>query len=98
MKLPIRRTFLYYLPLATNVALVAYLVWQLWQVTPFERDSRVFMFVMLYGLGGMIVAVSGVTAFFHATDQIGGSRIYYALALFNMIVPTASLLTLLYMT
>ncbi len=98
MKLPVRRTLLYFLPLATNVALLAYLVWQLSQVTSFERDSRVFMFAMLYGLGGMVVAVSGVTAFFHATDQIGGPRIYYVLALFNMIVPTASLLALLYMT
>ena len=98
MKLPVRRAALYYLPLAINVGLVAYLVWQLWQVTPFERDSRVFMFAVLYGLGGMVVAVSGVTAFFHATEQIGGPRIYYALALFNMIVPTASLLALLYLT
>ncbi len=98
MKLPVRRALLYFLPLATNVALLAYLVWQLSQVTSFERDSRVFMFAMLYGLGGMVVAVSGVTAFFHATDQIGGPRIYYVLALFNMIVPTASLLALLYMT
>ena len=98
MKMPVRRTFLYYLPLAVNVALLFYLVWQLSQVTSFERDSRVFMFAVLYGLGGMVVAVSGVTAFFHATDQIGGPRIYYALALFNMIVPTASLLALLYLT
>ena len=98
MKMPVRRTFLYYLPLAVNVGLLFYLVWQLSQVTSFERDSRVFMFAVLYGLGGMVVAVSGVTAFFHATDQIGGPRIYYVLALFNMIVPTASLLALLYLT
>ncbi len=96
--MPVRRFLVYYLPLAINVALVVYLVWQLSQVTSFERDSRVFMFALLYGLGGLVVAVSGVTAFFHATEQIGGPRIYYALALFNMIVPTASLLALLYMT
>jgi hypothetical protein len=53
---------------------------------------------VLYGLGGLVVAVSGVTSFLHATGQIGGHGIFYALALFNMIVPTASLLTLLYMT
>jgi hypothetical protein len=98
MKLPVRRVFLYYLPLVINLALVTYLVWQLWQVTSFERDSRVFMFAVLYGLGGLVVAVSGVTSFLHATGQIGGHGIFYALALFNMIVPTASLLTLLYMT
>lgn len=98
MKWPVRRVLLYYLPLAINITLVAYLVWQLWQVTPFERDSRVFMFSVLYGLGGLVVAVSGVTAFFHATEQIGEPRTYYALALFNMIVPTVSLLVMLYMT
>jgi hypothetical protein len=98
MKLPVQRTLLYYLPLAVNVVLATYLGWQLLQVTPFERDSRVFMFAVLYGLGGMVVAVSGVTAFFHATAQIGGHRRYYALSLLNIIVPTVLLLALLYMT
>ena len=98
MRWPVRRLFLYYLPLAMNLALVGYLVWQFSHVTSFDRDSRVFMFAVLYGLGGLVVAVSGVTAFLHATDQLGGPRTYYALALFNMIVPTASLLTMLYMT
>ena len=98
MKLPVQRTLLYYLPLAANVVLATYLGWQLLQVTPFERDSRVFMFAVLYGLGGMVVAVSGVTAFFHATAQIGGHRLYYALSLLNIIVPTVLLLALLYMT
>ena len=98
MKLSARRALLYYLPLAINVVLATYLVWQLWKVTPFERDSRVFMFSMLYGLGGIVVAISGVTAFFHATAQFGGHRAYYALSLFNIIVPTVLLLALLYMT
>jgi len=98
MKLPVRRALLYYLPLAVNMALAAYLGWQLWQVTPFERDSRVFMFALLYGFGGMVVAVSGVTAFFHATAQIGGTRGHYALSLFNIIVPTLLLLLMLYLT
>ena len=98
MKLSVQRTLLYYLPLGINAVLATYLVWQLWKVTPFERDSRVFMFAMLYGLGGIVVAISGVTAFFHATAQIGGHRAYYALSLFNIIVPTVLLLALLYMT
>lgn len=98
MKLPVQRTVLYFLPLIVNASLATYLYWQLWKVTPFERDSRVFMFSMLYGLGGMVVAVSGVTAFFHATAQIGGNRAYYALSLLNIIVPTVLLLALLYMT
>jgi hypothetical protein len=46
----------------------------------------------------MVVAVSGVTAFFHATASIGGHRGYYALSLFNIIVPTVLLVALLYMT
>ena len=58
MKLPVQRTLLYYLPLVVNVVLATYLGWQLLQVTPFERDSRVFMFAILYGLGGMVVAVA----------------------------------------
>ena len=98
MKLSARRALLYYLPFAINAVLATYLVWQIWNVTPFERDSRVFMFAMLYGLGGIVVAISGVTAFFHATAQIGEHRAYYALSLFNIIVPTVLLLTLLYKT
>ena len=98
MKLSARRALLYYFPLAINVVLATYLVWQLWRVTPFERDSRVFMFAMMYGLGGIVVAISGVTAFFHATAQIGEPRAYYALSLFNIIVPTVLLLALLYIT
>jgi hypothetical protein len=98
MKLPVRRVLLYYLPLAINVVLAVYLGWQLWQVTAFERDSRVFMFALLYGLGGMVVAVSGVTAFFHATAQIGGPRVYYVLSLFNIIMPTLLLVLMLNLT
>ena len=98
MRLPVRRTLLYYLPLVTNVVLAAYLVWQLRNVTSFERDSRVFMFAVVYGLGGLVVAVSGVTAFFHATAQLRERRSYYALALFNAIVPTVMVLALLYLT
>jgi hypothetical protein len=98
MKLPVRRTLLYYLPLAINLALAAYLIWQLRNVTPFERDSRVFMFAILYGLGGMVVAVSGATAFLHATTQIREQRGFYALSLFNVIIPTVIVSALLYLT
>ena len=98
MKLPLRRLLLYFLPLSINILLAAYLGWQIWKVTAFERDSRVFMFSVLYGLGGMVVAVSGVTAFFHATAQINEPRVYYGLALINIIIPTVLLLVLLYMT
>lgn len=99
MKLaPIHRTLLYYLPLAVNVVLAIYLGWQLLAIEPSDRDSRVFMFSVTYGLGGIVLAVSGVTAFFHASAQIGGHRGYYALSLLNIIVPTVLVLSLLYMT
>ena len=98
MKVPLRRLLLYFLPLGINILLGVYLGWQLWKVTGFERDSRVFMFSLLYGLGGIVVAVSGVTAFFHATAQINEPRAYYGLALINIIIPTVLLLALLYMT
>ena len=99
MKLaPVHRVLLYYLPLAVNVVLAIYLGWQLMGVEYADRDSRVFMFSFVYGLGGIVLAVSGVTAFFHATAQIGGHRGYYALSLINIIVPTTLVLLLLYKT
>jgi heme/copper-type cytochrome/quinol oxidase subunit 2 len=99
MKLaPVHRVLLYYLPLVVNVVLAIYLGWQLMGVEPAERDSRVFMFSFVYGLGGIVLAVSGVTAFFHATAQIGAHRGYYALSLLNIIVPTVLVLLLLYKT
>ncbi|NIO40552.1 MAG: hypothetical protein GTO41_10430 [Burkholderiales bacterium] len=96
MKLSVQRVLLYYLPLTINVVLATYLAWQLWKLTPSERDSQIFMFSISYGLGGIVVAISGVTAFFHATAQISGPPAYYALSLFNIIVPTILLLVLLY--
>jgi len=95
---PVHRILLYYLPLAVNAGLAVYLGWQLLKLAPTDRDSRVFMFAVTYGLGGIVLAVSGVTAFFHATAQIGGHRGYYALSLLNIIVPTVLVLLLLYMT
>lgn len=98
MTRPLRRLLLYFLPLAVNILLAAYLVWQLWNTVGLERDSSVFIFSLLYGLGGMVVAVSGVTAFCHATGQLNESGTYYGLALVNIIIPTVLLLLLLYMT
>jgi hypothetical protein len=95
---PIHRMLLYYLPLAVNAGLAAYLGWQLLKLAPTDRDSRVFMFAVTYGLGGIALAISGVTAFFHATAQLGGQRRHYALSLVNIIIPTILLLLLLYMT
>jgi len=98
MNLPLRRILIYYLPFLLNAVLAGYLWWQLSKHAPFERDSRVFMFAMLYGVGGIVVAVSGVTAFFHATAQIAAPHGHYALSLFNIIVPTVLVIVMLYLT
>jgi len=93
-----RRFLLYFLPLAINLLLALYLGWQIWKIAPIARDSRVFMFSLLYGLGGIVVAISGVTAFLHMNQQIKDERVYYGMALVNIILPTLLLLILLYKT
>ena len=98
MNREVQRFLLYFLPLAINLLLALYLGWQIWKIAPIARDSRVFMFSVLYGLGGIVVAVSGVTAFLHMNQQIKDERVYYGLALINIIVPTLLLLILLYKT
>ena len=98
MNRPVQRLLLYFLPLSTNLLLGVYLGWQIWRVAPIERDSRVFMFSLLYGLGGVVVAASGVIAFLHMNQQIKEERAYYGLTLINIIFPTLLLLILLYKT
>lgn len=95
MRFLVRRTLLYYLPLACNIALITYLVWQLFFVTAYDRHSKFFIFSTLYAVGGVLVAVSGVTAFFHATAQAKGPRVHYMLSLINTIIPTVLLVVLL---
>ena len=95
MRLLVRRTLLYYLPLACNLALIAYVVLQLHFVSGYDRHSKFFIFSTLYAVGGMLVAVSAVTAFFHATAQAKGPRIHYMLSLVNTIIPTVLLVILL---
>jgi heme/copper-type cytochrome/quinol oxidase subunit 2 len=96
MKHGVRRMLLYYLPLACNLALAAYLVWQLWSVPMLDRHSKFLMFSILYAVGGVVVAVSGITVFFHATAQEArGPRWLYPLAVSNTIIPTLLLLAML---
>ena len=96
MNARMRRILLYYLPFACNLALAAYLVWQLSFVSLLDRHSRFLMFSVLYAVGGVVVAASGVTVFFHATTQRGrGPRWLYPLAVSNTIVPTLLLLAML---
>ncbi|MGH8632020.1 MAG: hypothetical protein ACREU7_14830 [Burkholderiales bacterium] len=95
MKLRWRRILLYLVPLALNLALTAYLAWQLGYTPAFDRHTRLQMFALLYAVGGVVVAVSGVTAFAHATARNKAQRGWYALSLVNTIVPTVLLLLML---
>lgn len=95
MRLRWRRILLYIVPLALNLALTAYLAWQLGYTPAFERHTRLQMFALLYAVGGVVVAVSGVTAFAHATARNRTQRGWYALSLINTIVPTVLLLLML---
>ena len=90
------RRWLFYLgPLGCNLALTGYLVWQLGYTDALERHSRLQMFALLYAVGGVVLAISGVAAFLQATARDKGSRGYYALALVNVIIPTVLLLSML---
>ena len=91
----LRFLLLYWLPLAANAGLIAYLVWQLNLVPYFQRQGEFQMFSVLYAIGGLVVAVSGITAFVHATAMQKGPRRYFVLSLINTIIPTLLLLILL---
>ncbi|HVY04535.1 MAG TPA: hypothetical protein VHB46_01040 [Burkholderiales bacterium] len=91
----IRRFLLYYLPLFINIGLIAYLVWQLNLVPYFQRQGEFQIFSVLYAVGGLVVAVSGITAFAHLTMNQQGPRRLFALSLVNTIIPTVLILALL---
>jgi hypothetical protein len=95
MRLRWRRVALYFVPLGFNLALTAYLVWQLGYTPAFDRHTRLQMFALLYAVGGIVVAISGITAFAHATAREKASRGWYALSLINTIIPTVLLLVML---
>lgn len=95
MKLNPRRLLLYYLPLLANLGLVAYLTWQLNLVPYFQRQEEFRIFSVLYAVGGLVVAVSGITAFVHAVSNEKGPRNLFVLSLVNTIIPTVLLLALL---
>ena len=86
---------LYYLPLLANAGLIAYLVWQLNLVPYFQRQGEFQIFSVLYAVGGLVVAVSGITAFFHITAGATAPRVLLALALVNTIIPTVLVLAML---
>lgn len=96
MKSRLKRFVLYYLPLLANIGLIVYLTWQLNLVPYFQRQGEFQIFSMLYAIGGLVVAVSGITAFVHITANQKGPPPLFALSLVNTIVPTVLLLVLLH--
>ena len=90
----LKRFVVYYLPLLVNIALIAYLVWQLGLVPYYQRHGELRMFSILYAVGGLVIGASGITAFFHITANDKGPRRWLALALVNTIVPTLLLIVL----
>ena len=95
MNLNLKQFLLYYLPLLANLGLIAYLTWQLNLVSYFQRQGEFQIFSVLYAIGGLVVAVSGVTAFLHAVSNEKGPRPLFVLSLVNTIIPTVLLLALL---
>lgn len=95
MSSQLRQFLVYWVPLFGNVCLVAYLVWQLGYVPPFDRHTGFQLLSVLYAAGGIIVGVSGVAAFLQATSRDKGPRGLYALSLLNTIIPTVLVLVTL---
>ena len=91
----LKRFLLYYLPLLANVGLIAYLIWQLNLVPYFQRQGEFQIFSVLYAVGGLVVAVSGITACIHLIANQKGPRPLLALSLVNTIIPTMLLLAML---
>jgi hypothetical protein len=91
----LKRLLLYYLPLLANIGLIVYLIWQLNLVPYFQRQGEFQIFSVLYAVGGLVVAVSGITAFIHITANQKGPRPLFALSLVNTIIPTVLLLAML---
>lgn len=96
LKSKLKRFLLYYLPLLANIGLIAYLIWQLNLVPYFQRQGEFQIFSMLYAIGGLVVGVSGTTAFIHITANQKGSHALFALSLVNTIIPTVLLIVMLH--
>jgi hypothetical protein len=91
----LKRFALYYLPLLANIGLIVYLIWQLNLVPYFQRQGEFQIFSLLYAIGGLVVAVSGTTAFIHITANQKGPHPLFALSLVNTIIPTVLLIAML---
>ena len=95
MNSKIKRFLLYYLPLLANAGLIFYLTWQLNLVPYFQRQGEFQIFSLLYAIGGLVIVVSGATAFTHLVATQQGPRPLFALSLVNTIIPTMLLLAML---
>ncbi len=95
MNSKLKRFVLYYLPLLANIGLIVYLIWQLNLAPYLQRQGEFQIFSVLYAVGGLVVAVSGITAFIHITANQKGPRPLFALSLVNTIIPTVLLLAML---
>lgn len=91
----LKRFLLYFLPFLVNIGLIVYLVWQLNLVPYFQRQGEFQIFSVLYAIGGLVVGVSGITAFIYITANQKGSRPLFALSLVNTIIPTVLLIVML---
>lgn len=85
---------LYALPVALNLLLVAFTVWQLAWVPENERDLGLHAFAGFYALGGLVMVISGATAVSKLVFGDTGPRRLLYLSLINMWVPTILLLVL----
>ena len=95
MNSKLKRFALYFLPFLANIGLIVYLIWQLNLVPYFQRQGEFQIFSMLYAIGGLVVGVSGITAFIYITANQKGSRPLFALSLVNTIIPTVLLIVML---
>jgi DMSO reductase anchor subunit len=86
-----RHVVFYFVPAACNIGLIIFLYW-----TSFNPRQQGFQtFVLFYSVGGLVVAVSAITALIHLSSRDQGDRRLLGLALVNAIIPTLLLLILL---
>ena len=90
----LRFVLLQLVPLALNVLLLAFTVWQLVWVSEAERDLGLQAFAGFYAVGGLVMVMAGITAISQLVFGEPGPRRLLYLSLVNMWVPTILLLVL----
>ena len=89
-----RFTLLHGVPIALNMMLVAFALWQLFWVSDAQRDLGLRSFAAFYVVGGLVMVIAGVTAMSHLVFGEAGPRRLLYLSLVNMWIPTLLLLVL----